>query len=50
MSEGAKSLGVNDKSIPLNRDVIIDTLKSGQPIIATMGPGTFTKTGHFISI
>jgi len=48
MSEGAKSLGVNGELIPLDKDVIINTLKSGQPIIASMGPGTFTTTGHFI--
>lgn len=48
MSEGAKSLGVNGKLISLDEDVIINTLKSGQPIIASVGPGTFTTTGHFI--
>ena len=48
MSEGAESLGVNSELIPLNENVIINTLKSGQPIIASVGPGTFTTTGHFI--
>lgn len=48
MTEGASQLGVESKPLPLNRDIILNTLKSGQPIIATMGPGTFTQTGHFI--
>lgn len=48
MTEGASKLGLNSNSLPLNRDIIIDTLNSGQPIIASMGPGTFTTTGHFI--
>lgn len=48
MTEGASYLGLESKTLPLNRDIILNTLKSGQPIIATMGPGTFTTTGHFI--
>lgn len=48
MTEGASQLAVESKPLPLNRDIILNTLKAGQPIIATMGPGTFTQTGHFI--
>lgn len=48
MSEGASQLGVESRSLPLNRDIILNTLEAGQPIIATMGPGTFTQTGHFL--
>ena len=48
MSEGASKLGLKSNSLPLNEDIIINTLKMGQPIIASMGPGTFTRTGHFI--
>lgn len=48
MSEGASQLGVESRSLPLNRDIILNTLEAGQPIIATMGPGTFTETGHFL--
>ena len=31
-------------------DEIIDELNSGHPIVACMGPGTFTKAGHFIAL
>lgn len=48
MSEGANQLGVESTPLPLNRNIILNTLESGQPIIATMGPGTFTQTGHFL--
>ncbi|WP_411167418.1 C39 family peptidase [Clostridium sp. MB05] len=48
MTEGAKNFGVTGKELSLNKEVIINTLKKGQPIIASMGPGTFTTTGHFI--
>lgn len=40
--------GVEGKEIPLIKSKIIDELKEGNPIIAAMGPGVFTKTGHFI--
>lgn len=48
MTEGAKQFGLKGKELPLSEDVIINTLKKGQPIIASMGPGTFTTGGHFI--
>ena len=31
-------------------DEIIDELNSGHPIVACMGPGTFTQAGHFIAL
>ncbi|MCR8747128.1 C39 family peptidase [Romboutsia lituseburensis] len=48
MSEGAKNFGLKSKELSLRKSVIINTLKNGQPIIAAMGPGTFTSTGHFL--
>ena len=48
MTEGAGHFGLSSKELPLNEDVIISTLKKGQPIIAIMGPGTFTSEGHYI--
>ncbi|WMM23392.1 C39 family peptidase [Tissierella sp. MB52-C2] len=48
MTEGAKQFGINGKELPLSESVILSTLKKGQPIIASMEPGTFTTTGHFI--
>lgn len=48
MSDGAENFGLRSEELPLSEDSIIDTLKSGQPIIASMGPGTFTTSGHFV--
>lgn len=48
MSDGAKHFGLNPKELPLSKNIIINTLKSGQPIIASMAPGTFTNTGHYL--
>ncbi|WLF68912.1 C39 family peptidase [Clostridium septicum] len=48
MTEGAIEFGVNGRELPLSADAIISTLQSGQPIIASMAPGVFTTTGHYI--
>lgn len=48
ISEGAKHFGLNAKELPLSKSSILSTLKAGNPIIITVGPGTFTSTGHFL--
>lgn len=48
MTDIPQHFGVEGKEIPLIKSKIIDELKEGNPIIAAMGPGVFTKTGHFI--
>lgn len=48
MSEGAQAFGLNSKEVPLSESKILSLLREGQPIIASMGPGTFTTSGHFI--
>lgn len=48
MTSGAASFGLIGEELPLREDTILNTLRNGQPIIATMGPGTFTTSGHFI--
>ena len=48
MTEGAGHFGLKSKELPLTKDAIISTLKKGQPIIASMGPGTFTSGGHYL--
>lgn len=40
--------GVNCANIGKNEEILIQSLKEGKPVIASMGPGTFTKGGHFI--
>lgn len=48
MTEGAKHFGLNGTEVPLIKSEILNILRKGQPIIASMGPGTFTTDGHFI--
>lgn len=48
MGNGASNLGLDAVQIPLDEDRIIANLEAGNPIICSMGPGKFTKTGHFI--
>lgn len=48
MSEGSSCFGLKAKELPLNERTILSTLRNGHPIIAIMGPGAFTTTGHFI--
>ena len=48
MSNGAKHFGLRSEEIPLDPKAIKTALKSGNPIIASMNPGQFTDSGHFI--
>ena len=50
MSEGAETLGLGGREIPLLIDVLTEELQSGNPVIAIMGPGDFTQKGHYIVI
>lgn len=40
--------GVEGKWIGKNGSRIVEALKSGHPVIAHMGPGIFTRQGHYI--
>lgn len=44
----AEQWGVSCTNIGKDEDAMIEALSSGNLIIASMGPGTFTKGGHFI--
>lgn len=48
ISEGAKHFGLSAEELPLSKSSILSTLKAKNPIILTVGPGTFTSTGHFL--
>lgn len=48
ISEGGKTLGLAVKELPLVEKKIADYLRAGDPIIAAMGPGDFTSSGHYI--
>ena len=47
-SPAAAQWGVRCTNIGKNVDAMTEALQSGKLIIASMGPGTFTKGGHFI--
>ena len=48
ISEGAVALGLQVKELALVEKKITDYLKAGKIIIAAVGPGDFTSTGHYI--
>lgn len=48
MGNGASNLGLDAVQIPLDENRIIANLEAGNPVVCSMGPGKFTKTGHFI--
>ena len=47
-SEGGETLGFDVTEIPLDEKRIVENLKVGNPVVAVMGPGDFTTTGHYI--
>ncbi|MDO5043882.1 MAG: papain-like cysteine protease family protein [Coriobacteriia bacterium] len=49
MSAGVEKLGLQSKQLnQINEKVLIQELKAGHPVIASMKPGDFTILGHFI--
>ena len=48
MSEGATKLGIDSTELPLDKQRVINNLEVGNPVVCIMGPGDFTKKGHFI--
>ena len=48
MTQGAAHYGLDAERVTLSADAITDALAQGRVIIASMKPGDFTYTGHFI--
>ncbi len=48
MTTGSEYFGVLGRNISLSKETIYHELERGNPIICSMRPGDFTKTGHFI--
>lgn len=48
ISEGGKKLGLDVVEIPLDEYRIIRNLEVHNPVICAVGPGDFTREGHFI--
>ncbi len=49
-TEGARKLGLTGTELSLDESVMKQALDAGGLIICSMGPGDFTKQGHFILI
>ncbi|MGL5328714.1 MAG: C39 family peptidase [Peptostreptococcaceae bacterium] len=50
MSEGARNFGVNGMHININEYSILSSLEKGHPVVASVKPGLFTTTGHFLVV
>lgn len=50
MTEGAAYFGLSSTEVPLWEESMVAELEAGHPIIANVGPGDFTDSGHFIVI
>lgn len=50
MTEGAATLGLASEELSATESALVAALEAGQPVIASVGPGDFTTTGHFIVI
>lgn len=50
MTSGAANYGLSCEQVGLSEDEMVSELSSGHPLIASMGPGDFTSSGHFIVI
>lgn len=48
LTKMAALYGVRGRWIKPDKDAILEALNSGCPVIAHMGPGTFTANGHYI--
>lgn len=48
MLNGARKLGLDSQRVEASKKSIKRCLKDGRPVIASMKPGDFTTTGHFI--
>ena len=47
MTDGAALLGLVGEELPADASSLANVLSSGLPVICSMAPGDFTKTGHF---
>lgn len=50
MSDGVAGLGLSSESIPTSASSIRQALEAGKDVICVMGPGTFTRVGHYIAL
>lgn len=48
MTGGAANIGLQAESVQFDETHIVETLRTGKPIICVVGAGDFTTQGHFI--
>lgn len=48
MTDGASQLGLSAQEVPADASAVAAELRAGHPVIASVRPGDFTTTGHFI--
>lgn len=48
MDEGAASVGLASRPVAADAGAVRAELAAGRPVVASMGPGDFTGSGHFI--
>lgn len=46
--EGGEKLGLKIQSLPLEKNALLSRLKKKNAVVCLMGPGDFTKKGHFV--
>ena len=44
----SKLYGMECKGLGMDKDAVEKALRAGHPVVALMGPGDFTKNGHFV--
>lgn len=50
MSECSKEFGLLPTELPLDKNVMLQALAAGKPIVCSMNAGDFTSSGHYIVI
>lgn len=50
MSEGSSLMGMKAEELPLNRNLMVQALDEGKLIILAVGPGDFTRSGHYLVV
>lgn len=48
MTEGVSHFGIEGRELSLSKNMVMNELKQGHPVICSMRPGDFTSQGHFI--
>ena len=49
-SEGSRLMGLHPEELPLDKNVMTNALDQGKVLILSVGPGDFTKSGHYLVV